>query len=67
MLVNGSDGVWFVAPCFSSIELKNINLSSDTCIQMAVINKDGLGPLTNCTKIDFGEFSFRLLFVISHS
>ncbi|KAL9951704.1 hypothetical protein ACROYT_G044426 [Oculina patagonica] len=53
VLVNGSDGVWFVAPCFSSIELKNINLSTDTCIQMAVINKVGFGPLTNCTKIDF--------------
>ncbi|XP_078354170.1 uncharacterized protein LOC144638790 isoform X2 [Oculina patagonica] len=53
VLVNGSDGVWFVAPCFSSIELKNINLSSDTCIQMAVINKNGIGPLTNCTKINF--------------
>lgn len=58
VVVNGSDNFLFAAPCFSSLELGNINFSSDTCIRMAAVTKVGFGPMTDCAQIDFGRFSF---------
>ena len=58
MVVNGSDNMLFVAPCFSSLELNDVNVSSDTCIRMAAVTIVGIGSMTNCTQIDFGRFSF---------
>ena len=58
MVVNGSDNILFAAPCFSSLELNDVNISSDTCIRMAAVTKVGIGPMTDCTQIDFGRFSF---------
>lgn len=60
VVVNGSDNILFAAPCFSSLELNDVNVSSDTCIRMAAVTKVGIGPMTNCTQIDFGRFSFCL-------
>lgn len=58
VLVNGSGNFLFAAPCFSSLELSDVNISRDTCIRMAAITRVGIGPMTNCTQIDFGRFSF---------
>lgn len=60
VVVNGSDNILFAAPCFSSLELNVVNVSSDTCIRMAALTKVGIGPMANCAQIDFGKFSFCL-------
>ena len=54
VVVNGSDNFLLAAPCYSSLELSDVNISSDTCIRMAAVTKVGIGPMTNCTEIGFG-------------
>ena len=53
IFVNGPENITitFVSSCFSSLLLKNVSFSSDTCIQIAAVTKDGFGVLSNCTNI----------------
>lgn len=55
VVVNGSNNFLLAAPCYSSLELSDVNISSDTCIRMAAVTKVGIGPMTNCTQIGFGR------------
>ena len=43
-----SGAIKFVAPCASSLLLKNVSFSDDTCIQMAALSIDGSGILSDC-------------------
>ena len=67
VLIQGSNTVMYAAPCHSSLKLKNVNFTADTCFQMAAVTRAGYGNLTDCIKIDvLGGLSFFSGVVISY-
>lgn len=55
VLIKAANATVFVAPCYSSVELTNLTVSTDICIQMAAVTKVGFGKLTDCVVVNFGE------------